>query len=251
MKRLLVLGGGTAGTMVVNKLRRRLDRARVADHRRRPERQPPLPAGLPVHPVRHLPPERGGQATPAVHPERGRPRPGRDRPGRRRRRTRCCWPTAGAAATTTWSSPPAPRRARTRPRACSAREWRQEHLRLLHPRRRRPRWREALRDVRPGGRLVVHITEMPIKCPVAPLEFTFLADAFFRRAGHARPGRDRLRHPADGRVHQAGRRPRTSASMLDERKIAVETDFMVERDRRRGARRWSPTTSARSRSTCW
>ena len=27
------------------------------------------------------------------------------------------------------------------------------------------------------GRLVVHITDMPIKCPVAPLEFTFLADA--------------------------------------------------------------------------
>src|SRR4051812_14732680 len=24
-----------------------------------------------------------------------------------------------------------------------------------------------------GGRLVVHVTEMPIKCPVAPLEFTF------------------------------------------------------------------------------
>ena len=34
-----------------------------------------------------------------------------------------------------------------------------------------------------GGRLVVHITEMPIKCPVAPLEFTFLADAFFASAG--------------------------------------------------------------------
>ncbi len=30
-----------------------------------------------------------------------------------------------------------------------------------------------------GGRLVVHITEMPIKCPVAPLEFAFLADSFF------------------------------------------------------------------------
>ncbi|MBS1625516.1 MAG: FAD-dependent oxidoreductase, partial [Bacteroidetes bacterium] len=26
-----------------------------------------------------------------------------------------------------------------------------------------------------GGRLVVHIAEMPIKCPVAPLEFSFLA----------------------------------------------------------------------------
>lgn len=31
-----------------------------------------------------------------------------------------------------------------------------------------------------GGHLVVHIAEMPIKCPVAPLEFAFLADAFFR-----------------------------------------------------------------------
>lgn len=30
-----------------------------------------------------------------------------------------------------------------------------------------------------GGRLVVHISEMPIKCPVAPLEFAFLADWFF------------------------------------------------------------------------
>lgn len=29
-----------------------------------------------------------------------------------------------------------------------------------------------------GGKLVVHITEMPIKCPVAPLEFAFLADSF-------------------------------------------------------------------------
>ena len=27
-----------------------------------------------------------------------------------------------------------------------------------------------------GGRLVVHIVDMPIKCPVAPLEFTFLAE---------------------------------------------------------------------------
>ena len=34
-----------------------------------------------------------------------------------------------------------------------------------------------------GGRLVVHIVEMPIKCPVAPLEFAFLADAFFAERG--------------------------------------------------------------------
>ena len=36
MKRLVVLGAGTAGTMVANKLRHRLDRARVVDHRGRP-----------------------------------------------------------------------------------------------------------------------------------------------------------------------------------------------------------------------
>ena len=34
-----------------------------------------------------------------------------------------------------------------------------------------------------GGRLVVHLCEMPIKCPVAPLEFTLLADSFLRKKG--------------------------------------------------------------------
>jgi sulfide:quinone oxidoreductase len=34
-----------------------------------------------------------------------------------------------------------------------------------------------------GGKLVINITEMPIKCPVAPLEFAFLADWFFTEKG--------------------------------------------------------------------
>jgi sulfide:quinone oxidoreductase len=34
-----------------------------------------------------------------------------------------------------------------------------------------------------GGRLVINIVEMPIKCPVAPLEFAFLADWFFTEQG--------------------------------------------------------------------
>jgi sulfide:quinone oxidoreductase len=44
----------------------------------------------------------------------------------------------------------------------------------------------ALRDALPrftGGRLVIDIVDMPIKCPVAPLEFAFLADAFFSKRG--------------------------------------------------------------------
>lgn len=34
-----------------------------------------------------------------------------------------------------------------------------------------------------GGRLVMSITELPYKCPVAPLEFVFLADAYFTKQG--------------------------------------------------------------------
>src|SRR5680860_500165 len=79
-----------------------------------------------------------------------------------------------------------------------------------------------------GGRLVVHITEMPIKCPVAPLEFTFLAEAWLREHGI----RDLVEldyvTPLDG----AFTKPVASAhlgGMLEERKVHVETDFMVER----------------------
>ncbi len=42
--------------------------------------------------------------------------------------------------------------------------------------------RDKLRDWK-GGRLVVHVCEMPIKCPVAPLEFAFLADAWLDERG--------------------------------------------------------------------
>jgi sulfide:quinone oxidoreductase len=86
---------------------------------------------------------------------------------------------------------------------------------------------EALRRF-DHGRLVVHITDLPFKCPVAPLEFTFLADSWLRRRGI----RDRVElvfvTPLDG----AFTKPIASAhlgNMLDERKIRLESDFMVER----------------------
>ncbi|HVC43047.1 MAG TPA: FAD/NAD(P)-binding oxidoreductase [Candidatus Saccharimonadales bacterium] len=44
----------------------------------------------------------------------------------------------------------------------------------------------ALRDALEAftaGRIVVNVVDMPIKCPVAPLEFCFLADWFFRERG--------------------------------------------------------------------
>ena len=75
-----------------------------------------------------------------------------------------------------------------------------------------------------GGRLVVNIVDMPIKCPVAPLEFAFLADAFFRERGM----RDRVDityvTPLDG----AFTKPtcsRTLTHMLGDRGITLVTEF--------------------------
>jgi sulfide:quinone oxidoreductase len=78
------------------------------------------------------------------------------------------------------------------------------------------------------GRLVVHIVDMPIKCPVAPLEFTFLADSWLRERGI----RDRVDLVFATPLPGAFTKPVASArlgSMLDERKIVLEPDFLVER----------------------
>jgi sulfide:quinone oxidoreductase len=40
----------------------------------------------------------------------------------------------------------------------------------------------AVRDFS-GGRIVVNVVDLPIKCPVAPLEFAFLADWYFHQRG--------------------------------------------------------------------
>ena len=77
------------------------------------------------------------------------------------------------------------------------------------------------------GRLVVHSTDVPIKCPVAPLEFTFLADAWLRRRGL----RDNVEigyvTPLPGAFTQPVASERLG-SMLADRGITVESDFLVE-----------------------
>ncbi|MFQ6170118.1 NAD(P)/FAD-dependent oxidoreductase [Oryzobacter sp. R7] len=79
-----------------------------------------------------------------------------------------------------------------------------------------------------GGRLVVHVTEMPIKCPVAPLEFTFLADDWLRRRGLREATELVFVTPLDG----AFTKPvasRTLGHLLESKGILVEPDFLVER----------------------
>ncbi|MGA0066486.1 MAG: type III sulfide quinone reductase, selenoprotein subtype [Candidatus Nanopelagicales bacterium] len=86
--------------------------------------------------------------------------------------------------------------------------------------------REKL-DTWPGGRLVVHVTEMPIKCPVAPLEFTFLADAYFSEKGM----RDQVEIVYVTPLEGAFTKPVASkllGHMLEDRKIGLESDFMID-----------------------
>ncbi len=75
-----------------------------------------------------------------------------------------------------------------------------------------------------GGRLVVNVVEMPIKCPVAPLEFLFLAEAFFTERGM----RDKVEIAFATPLEGAFTKPRASAAfgdMLSRRGIQVLGDF--------------------------
>ncbi|MFR9776568.1 NAD(P)/FAD-dependent oxidoreductase [Micromonospora sp. MS34] len=225
MRRLLVLGAGTAGTMVANKLRRRLDRDEwditVVEQRDRHYYQPgflfipfgaaPATAFRPTGSLlrsgitlrrgeidRVLPAESevllaGGERLPydqlviatGVEP-RPDQTPGMLDPDRWRRNVFDFYTYEGAVA-------------------------------LSHALRRFP-----------GGRLVVHVTDLPIKCPVAPLEFAFLADAWLRERGM----RDRVELVYATPLAGAFTKPvaaRHLGAMLDERKIALEPDFLVER----------------------
>ncbi len=79
-----------------------------------------------------------------------------------------------------------------------------------------------------GGRLVLNIAEMPIKCPVAPLEFMFLADWYF----HERGMRDKVELVLATPLPQAFTKPKAAAilgDILEEKGIKVETEFNIER----------------------
>ncbi len=86
---------------------------------------------------------------------------------------------------------------------------------------------DALRDWK-GGRLVVHISEMPIKCPVAPLEFSFLADWWLTERGL----RDRTEIVYVTPLSSAFTKPIASkvlGHLLEQKRINVVTDFSVAR----------------------
>lgn len=79
-----------------------------------------------------------------------------------------------------------------------------------------------------GGRLVVNVVENPIKCPVAPLEFLMLADWYL----HERGIRNKVELIYATPLPGAFTKPMASkllGSMLEKKGIQVVPEFMIER----------------------
>lgn len=78
-----------------------------------------------------------------------------------------------------------------------------------------------------GGHLVINIAELPYKCPVAPLEFAFFADAFFSERGM----RDKVKITYTTPLSGAFTKPRASqmlGGLLEEKNIEVIPEFYME-----------------------
>jgi sulfide:quinone oxidoreductase len=79
-----------------------------------------------------------------------------------------------------------------------------------------------------GGRLVVHVTKMPITCPVAPLEFAFLADSWLIDRGlrnktevvYVTPGSDVFTSPLAAEV---------LGHLVEKKRIKLVTNFQIDR----------------------
>lgn len=79
-----------------------------------------------------------------------------------------------------------------------------------------------------GGNLVIQLPEPPYKCPVAPLEFSFFADAFFTERGM----RDKVNITYVTPMGDAFTKPKASkklGDLLEDKNIKLVPDFYLER----------------------
>lgn len=77
-----------------------------------------------------------------------------------------------------------------------------------------------------GGKLVVNIAEIPYKCPVAPLEFVFLADSFFKQRGMRDKVEITLATPMPG----AFTKPKATkllSGLLEEKNINIIPEYNI------------------------
>jgi sulfide:quinone oxidoreductase len=79
-----------------------------------------------------------------------------------------------------------------------------------------------------GGNLVINIADLPYKCPVAPLEFAFLADEYFTKIGIRKKVNIKYVTPLPG----AFTKPRATkmlSTLLEEKNIEIIPDFYLEK----------------------
>lgn len=223
MKKLLILGAGTAGTMMANHLRRRLDPAAwtltVVDEHPDHYYQPGflfMPFGIyserdVVKPKRRFIPrgvEYVESAVERIDAEKNRIR----LPGG----TELPYDVLIIATGTR----PVPEQVE----GMTGSDWRQRSHEFYTFDGARA-LAAKLRDWQ-GGRLVVHVCEMPIKCPVAPLEFAFLADSWLRQRGL----RDKTEITYVTPLSGAFTKPIASSilsHLLEEKRIQVVNDFNI------------------------
>ena len=79
-----------------------------------------------------------------------------------------------------------------------------------------------------GGKVAVHVAEMPIKCPVAPLEFVFMADWYFNKKGIRNKVDIDFVTPLSGAFSKPGT-AKVMGHMMEERGINLVADFGTER----------------------
>ena len=245
MKRVVILGAGTGGTMVANRLRR--------------PSMPTTPRSMSSISTTATSTSRGCSSSPSGSPRwtrssgraRGSCRMGSSSTSERSTRsgssgTSSCSTTARSSPTTCSSSPPARVSQPEETEGLTGPGWNERAFTFYTP-----EGAAALATALErfdGGRVVVNLVDMPIKCPVAPLEFAFLADWYFRERGI----RDRVDLVFSTPLDAAFTKPIASehlAGLLDEKAIELVTEFNAgEVDG--VAAGSSPMTVASSTSTC-
>jgi len=222
-KRIVILGGGTGGTMMANRLRRRLDEdtatITVVDTDDRHVYQPGLlfvPFGLAE--VDDIVKPRHRQLRRGIDFREGEI----DHVGLERERVtlvdRTVLPYDVLVVATGATLQPEETEGLTGP------GW-QERMFTFYDIAGAAQLARALESF-DGGRVVVNLVDMPIKCPVAPLEFAFLADSYFTER-HIR-GRVELTlvTPLDGAFTKPIASERL-AGLLAEKDITLVTEFAV------------------------
>jgi sulfide:quinone oxidoreductase len=86
---------------------------------------------------------------------------------------------------------------------------------------------KALDDFK-GGRLVIDIAEMPIKCPVAPIEFACLAEAYLEERGLRQDTEITLVTPLSGAFTKPVCNEVLTGLITEKKKISVIPDFQLE-----------------------